>query len=58
MLVSNAADAILITNTLAEYRVKLKAIISTGGGHADPSLSRLLRKVPSIYLISLSGKPM
>ena len=37
MLVSNAADAILFTNTLAEYKVKLKAIIATGGGHADPS---------------------
>ncbi len=37
MLVSNAADAILLTNTLAEYKVKLKAIIGSGGGHADPS---------------------
>ncbi len=37
MLVSNAADAILLTNTLADYRVKLKAIIASGGGHADPS---------------------
>ena len=37
MLVSNAADAILLTNTLAEYKVKLKAIITSGGGHADPS---------------------
>lgn len=37
MLVSNAADAILLTNTLAEYKVSLKAIISSGGGHADPS---------------------
>jgi branched-chain amino acid transport system substrate-binding protein len=37
MLVSNAADAILLTNTLAEYRVKPKAIITSGGGHADPS---------------------
>jgi branched-chain amino acid transport system substrate-binding protein len=37
MLVSNAADAILLTNTLAEYKVKLKAIVTTGGGHADPS---------------------
>lgn len=37
MMVSNAADAILLTNTLAEYRVKLKAMISSGGGHADPS---------------------
>lgn len=36
-LVSNAADAILLTNTLAEYRVKPKAIIASGGGHADPS---------------------
>ncbi len=37
LLVSNAADAILLTNTLAEYKVKLKAIIGSGGGHADPS---------------------
>ncbi|MBW1982431.1 MAG: ABC transporter substrate-binding protein [Deltaproteobacteria bacterium] len=37
MLVSNAADAILLTNTLAEYKVDLKAIIASGGGHADPS---------------------
>lgn len=36
MLVSNAADAILLTNTIAEYKVKLKAIITSGGGHADP----------------------
>ena len=37
MLVSNAADAILLSNTLAEYKVKPKAIIASGGGHADPS---------------------
>ena len=37
LLVSNAADAILLTNTLAEYKVNLKAIIASGGGHADPS---------------------
>lgn len=37
LLVSNAADAILLTNTLAEYKVKLKAIVGSGGGHADPS---------------------
>jgi len=37
LLVSNAADAILLTNTLAEYKVDLKAIIASGGGHADPS---------------------
>lgn len=37
MLVSNAADAILLTNTLADYKVNLKAIITSGGGHADPS---------------------
>lgn len=37
LLVSNAADAILLTNTLAEYQVDLKAIIASGGGHADPS---------------------
>lgn len=37
LLVSNAADAILITNSMAEYKVKPKAIIASGGGHADPS---------------------
>jgi branched-chain amino acid transport system substrate-binding protein len=36
-LTSNAADAILLTNTLAEYKVQLKAVIASGGGHADPS---------------------
>ena len=40
MLVSNAADAILLTNTLADYKVKLKAIIASGGGHADPSFMK------------------
>ncbi|MEJ2638551.1 MAG: ABC transporter substrate-binding protein [Desulfosarcinaceae bacterium] len=44
MLVSNAADAILLTNTLAEYRVKLKAIIASGGGHADPSFLKAVGK--------------
>lgn len=37
LLVSNAADAILLSNTLAEYKVFPKAIIGSGGGHADPS---------------------
>src|SRR5512143_1832234 len=37
MLVSNAADAILLTNTRAEYKVKPTAIIASGGGHADPA---------------------
>ncbi|WP_243360228.1 ABC transporter substrate-binding protein [Fundidesulfovibrio terrae] len=36
MLVSNAADAILMTNTLAEMKVKPKVTIASGGGHADP----------------------
>ncbi len=44
MLVSNAADAILLTNTLAEYNVKLKAIIASGGGHADPSFLKATAK--------------
>jgi len=52
MLVSNAADAILITNTLAEYRVKLKAIISSGGGHADPSFISATAK-SSQYLFDI-----
>ena len=44
MLVSNAADAILLTNTLAEYKVKLKAVITSGGGHADPSFLKAAGK--------------
>ena len=36
LLTSNAADAILLTNTMATMRVKPKAVIGTGGGHADP----------------------
>ncbi|MBW2604154.1 MAG: ABC transporter substrate-binding protein [Deltaproteobacteria bacterium] len=44
MLVSNAADAILLTNTLAEYKVKLKAVIASGGGHADPSFLKAAGK--------------
>jgi len=36
MLVSNAADAILLTNTMAELKVSPKAVIASGGGHADP----------------------
>jgi branched-chain amino acid transport system substrate-binding protein len=34
---SNAADAILLTNTMAELNVRPKAIITSGGGNADPS---------------------
>lgn len=44
LLVSNAADAILLTNTLAEYKVNLKAIIGSGGGHADPSFLKSVGK--------------
>ena len=44
MLVSNAADAILLTNTIAEYKVKFKAIITSGGGHADPSFLKTVGK--------------
>jgi branched-chain amino acid transport system substrate-binding protein len=44
MLVSNAADAILLTNTLAAYRVRPKAIITSGGGHADPSFLKATGK--------------
>ena len=36
MLVSNAADAILMTNTMAEMQVKPKVVLASGGGHADP----------------------
>ncbi len=44
MLVSNAADAILLTNTIGEYKVKLKAIVASGGGHADPSFMKTVGK--------------
>lgn len=44
LLTSNAADAILLTNTLAEYKVKPKAIIGSGGGHADPSFMQAAGK--------------
>ncbi|TVM16905.1 ABC transporter substrate-binding protein [Oceanidesulfovibrio indonesiensis] len=37
LLTSNAADAILLTNTLADYKVSPKVIIGSGGGHADPT---------------------
>ena len=43
-LTSNAADAILLTNTMAEYKVKPKAIIASGGGHADPSFLKAAGK--------------
>ncbi len=36
-MTSNAADAILLTNTMAAMKVNVKAIIASGGGHADPS---------------------
>jgi len=37
LLASNAADAILLTNTMADYKVKPKAIVTSSGGHTDPS---------------------
>ncbi len=37
LLTCNAADAILLTNTLANYKVTPKLIIGSGGGHADPT---------------------
>jgi len=37
LLTSNAADAILITNTLSDYKVSPKVILGSGGGHADPT---------------------
>lgn len=40
LLTSNAADAILLTNTMSTMKVKAKAIIGTGGGHADPSFRK------------------
>jgi len=43
-LTSNAADAILLTNTMAELKVNPKAIITSGGGHADPSFMKAVGK--------------
>lgn len=43
-LTSNAADAILLTNTIAELKVNPKAIITSGGGHADPSFLKAVGK--------------
>jgi len=43
-MTSNAADAILLTNTMAEMKVNVKAIISSGGGHADPSFLKAAGK--------------
>ncbi len=43
-LTSNAADAILLTNTLANMKVHLKAIIGSGGGHADPTFLKAVGK--------------
>ncbi len=40
LLTSNAADAILLTNTMATMKIKAKAVIGTGGGHADPSFRK------------------
>ncbi len=37
LLVSDAADAILLQNTMASYDVHPWALISSGGGQADPS---------------------
>ena len=36
LFVSYAADAILLMNTLAELKVDVKAMVGSGGGHADP----------------------
>ncbi|MHC1789293.1 ABC transporter substrate-binding protein [Solidesulfovibrio sp.] len=36
LLVSNAADAILLTNTMTEMQLKPKVVLASGGGHADP----------------------
>ncbi|QAR33475.1 ABC transporter substrate-binding protein [Geovibrio thiophilus] len=43
-MTSNAADAILLTNTMAEMKVNVKAIITSGGGHADPSFLKAAGK--------------
>jgi len=37
LFVSYAADAILFMNTLAEMQVNVKAMVGSGGGHADPT---------------------
>ena len=37
LFVSYASDAILLMNTLAELKVDVKAMVASGGGHADPT---------------------
>ncbi len=37
LLTSNAADAVLMTNTLADYKASPKVVLGSGGGHADPT---------------------
>jgi branched-chain amino acid transport system substrate-binding protein len=37
LFVSYAADAILLMNTMAELMVDVKAMVGSGGGHADPT---------------------
>jgi len=44
MLVSNADDAILLTNSMAEMKVNAKAIVASGGGHADPKFLENCKK--------------
>lgn len=49
LLVSNAADAILLTNTMAEMKVNPKVVLASGGGHADPKFLENVNK-NALYL--------
>jgi branched-chain amino acid transport system substrate-binding protein len=40
LFVSYAADAILLMNTIAELKVNAKAMLGSGGGHADPTFMK------------------
>ncbi len=53
LIVSDAADAILFQNTMANYDVKPWAIISSGGGQADPAFLKNTGK-NSEYLFDIS----
>ena len=53
LLVSDAADAILLQNTMANYDVKPWAVISSGGGQADPAFIKNTGKNAD-YLFDMS----
>jgi branched-chain amino acid transport system substrate-binding protein len=53
LVVSDAADAILLQNTMANYNVRPLAVISSGGGQADPAFIKNTGKNAE-YLFDIS----